>query len=83
MVLVLFAVVGFSVGYWLEMSRAGYVTMSLTAVAFSAGQIALLLLTSRRDLVTILPLIIGLLLTSFMLFGSLVRFAFGSRSRSA
>src|SRR6266550_6598883 len=43
MVLVLFAVIGCFVGYRLEMTRAGYVTMALTAVGFSAGQIILLL----------------------------------------
>ena len=83
MIFVLFAVIGFLVGYHLEMSRAGYVTMALTAVGFSAGQIVHLLMTKSREAMTILPLVVGLVLVLFMLLGALARLAVRSRATAA
>jgi hypothetical protein len=77
MFLVLFAVVGFSVGFWLEMTRSGYIAMALTTVGFFAGEIIHVLTTTNRASLTMLPLVIGLLLTTFMLAGALVRLAVG------
>jgi hypothetical protein len=78
MFLVLFAAVGFSVGFWLQMTRSGYLAMSLTAVAFLGGEIVHVLTTTNRASLTLLPLVIGLLLTTFMLAGALVRLVVGS-----
>ena len=83
MVLVLFAVTGFFVGYRLEMTRAGYVTMALTTVGFSGGQIILLFITRSREAMTMLPLVVGLVLVLFMLVGALVRRAIRGRTNAA
>jgi hypothetical protein len=83
MVLVIFVVIGFFVGYRLEMTRAGYLTMALTAVGFSAGQLVHLLITRNREGMTMLPLVVGLVLVLFMLFGALVRLAIRRRSHAA
>jgi hypothetical protein len=79
MALVLFAVVGFFVGYRLEMTRAGYVTMALTTVGFSAGQIIQLFVTRSREATTMLPLVVELVLVLFMLLGALLRLAVRGR----
>jgi hypothetical protein len=83
MVLVIFAVIGFFVGYKLEMTRAGYLTMALTTLGISAGQIALLFITKSREAMTMLPLIVGLVLILFMLLGALVRMAVRGRTNAA
>jgi len=83
MVLVIFAVIGFFVGYRLEMTRAGYLTMALTTVGFSAGQIVHLFLTKSREAMTMLPLVVGLVLVLFMLLGALVRIAVRGRTNAA
>jgi hypothetical protein len=82
MVLVLFAVIGGFVGYRLEMTRAGYVTMALTAVGFSAGQIIHLFMTRSREAMTLLPLVVGLVLVLFMLLGALLRLAVRGRTNA-
>ena len=83
MVLVLFAALGFFVGYRLGMTPAGYVTLALTAVGFSAGQITLLLITRNREAMTMLPLVVGLVLVLFMLLGALVTWAVRGRRKAA
>ncbi len=83
MVLVLFAVIGFFVGFRLEMTRAGYVTMALTTVGFSTGQIVHLFITKTREAMTMLPLLVGLVLVLFMLLGALVRLALRGRRNAA
>ncbi len=82
MSLILLAVIGFLIGYRLEMTRAGYVTMALTAVGFSSGQIVHLLITQNRESMTMLSLVMGLVLVLFMLLGALFRLAF-HRDRKA
>ena len=83
MVLIMFAVIGFFVGYRLEMTRAGYLTMALTTVGFSVGQLAHLFVTKNREAMTMLPLVIGVALVLFMLLGALTRLAVRGRSRAA
>ena len=83
MVLFIFAVIGFLVGYKLEVTRAGYLTMALTTLGFSAGQIALLFLTKSREAMTILPLVVGLVLVLFMLLGALFRMVVRRRTNVA
>jgi hypothetical protein len=73
MFLAIFVVVGFAIGYWLEMSRAGYLVMALTSVGFFAGEIVYVLTTSNRAGLTVLPIVIGLILSTFMLIGALAR----------
>jgi hypothetical protein len=73
MFLVIFVVVGFGIGYWLEMTRAGFLVMALTAIGFFAGQILHVLMASNRAELTVLPIVIGLILLTFMLIGALAR----------
>ena len=73
MFLIIFAAVGFFVGFRLEMTRGGYVTMALTSVAFFAGEIVHVLTTTNRAALTMLPLVIGLILVAFMLVGASIR----------
>jgi hypothetical protein len=77
MFLLLFAAGGFGVGFWLEMTRSGYVVMALTGVGFIAGEVVHALTTTNRTSLTLLPLVIGLVLTTFMLAGALTRLAVG------
>ena len=83
MVLVLFAVIGFFVGYRLKMSRAGYVTMALTAVGFSTGQIIHLSVARSREAMTMLPLVVGLVVVLFMLLGASLRLGVGGRTNAS
>ena len=83
MILVIFAAIGLFVGYRLEMTRAGYVTMALTAVGSSAGQIIHLVITKSREAMTMLPLVVGLVLVLCMLLGALVRLAVRGRTNAA
>jgi hypothetical protein len=71
MFLLVFGLLGFGIGYWLGMSRVGYIVLALTASAFPAVQIAYVL--NNRAAATMLPLVIGLILTICMLVGALVR----------
>jgi hypothetical protein len=80
MVLVLFAVIGFGVGCWLEMSRSGYATMALTSIGFSVGQFVEFSLAQTRSAIRLLPLEVGLVLVVFMFLGALARLAIAPRS---
>ena len=71
MFLVIFVLVGSAIGHWLEMSRAGCLVMALTAVSFFAGEIFHVLTASNRAALTVLPIVIGLILSMFMLIGAL------------
>ena len=81
MFLAITAVIGFGLGFWLEMSRAGYLTMALTAVAFFAGEIIHVRAAQKRAavsenqrvIITMLPLVMGLTLVVFMLLGAMTR----------
>jgi hypothetical protein len=73
MFLIIFAAVGFFVGFRLETTRGGYVAMALTSVAFFAGEIIHVLTTANRAALTMLPMVIGLILVVCMLVGASVR----------
>ena len=73
MAFVLLAIIGFMVGYHLEMTRTGYVTMALTAVGSSISQITHLLVTKSPESITLLPFVIGSILVLFMLIGAIVK----------
>ena len=82
MTLLLFAAIGLVVGFRLAMSRAGYITVALTAVVFGVGQIVLLFLAKNRESMTMLPLVVGLILVLCMLLGALTRMALRCRSNA-
>ena len=82
MALLLFAMIGFAVGYWLEMSRAGYVTLALTAVGSAAAQFALLFATKNREAMTMLPLLVGVVIALFMLVGAVSRILVRARRQA-
>lgn len=81
MFLAITTVIGFGLGFWLEMSRAGYLIIALTAVAFFAGEIIHVRAAQKRGsvgeekrvIITMLPLVIGLILVVFMLLGAMTR----------
>ena len=79
MFLIIFAVVGFLVGFRLGMTRAGYVTMALTSAAFFASEIVHVFTTANRAALTMLPMVIGLILVGLMLIGASVRLVGKSR----
>jgi hypothetical protein len=75
MVFVLFALLGFLVGYRLGMTRIGIMTMALTAILSLAIQIIHVVITQNPELITILPLIVGGISVLFMLLGTFIRLA--------
>ena len=66
-----------------KMTRAGYVTLALTTVGFSAGQIILLLITRNREAMTVLPMVVGSVFVLFMLLGALLHCAVRSKRKAA
>ena len=83
MALIMLAVIGFVVGYRLEMTRPGYVAMALTTIGCSVGQIIHLLVTKSRGAMTMLPLVAGLVLVLLMFLGALTRLIIRSRTNAA
>ena len=73
MVLMLFAALGFVLGYRLGITRRGFVVMAATAVGGAVLQMGHLLTTSDRTWMTMLPLVIGTIIVAFMLCGALAR----------
>jgi ABC-type uncharacterized transport system permease subunit len=73
MVLLMFAVSGALLGYWLGTTRRGYVTMAVVSIGSAAVQIGHLLTSTDRSWMTMLPLVIGTVVVAFMLAGALVR----------
>ena len=83
MVLVLFAVLGFAVGYRLGITRRGFVAMAAAAVGMTVVQIGHLLTTSERSGMTMLPVVIGAIVVISMLFGALVQRATPDAGKAA
>jgi uncharacterized membrane protein (UPF0136 family) len=73
MVLLMFAVAGGLLGYWLGTTRRGYVTMAGVSIGSAALQIGHLLTTTDRSWMTMLPLVVGTVVVAFMLIGALAR----------
>lgn len=73
MSLMIFAIVGFLIGYRFEMTRAGYLAMAFTSIAVFAVQIVHVATTKDRASLTLLPMVLGFLVVSFMLLGALSR----------
>jgi len=75
------ALIGFGLGFWLDMSRAGYLTVALTSAALIAVEMIHVRTEQKRAeaneqkriIVTMLPLVIGLILIVFMVLGALAR----------
>ena len=73
MLLIMCAVFGSLLGYWLGTTRRGYVTMAVVSIASAAVQIGHLFTSSDRSSMTMLPLVIGTIVVAFMLAGALAR----------
>jgi len=73
MVLLMFALSGALLGYWLGTTRRGYVTMAAVSIGSAALQIGHLLTSSDRSWMTMLPLVVGTVVVAFMLVGALAR----------
>ncbi len=73
MLLLMFAVSGALLGYWLGTTPRGYVTMAAVSIGSGALQIGHLLTASDRSWMTMLPLVIGTVTVAFMLAGAWVR----------
>lgn len=71
MVLLMFALSGALLGYWLGTTRRGFVTMAAVSIGSAALQIGHLLTASDRSWMTMLPLVIGTVVVAFMLIGAL------------
>ena len=83
MVLVLFAALGFGMGYRLGITRRGFVTIAAAAVGSTVLQIGHLLTTSERSWMTMLPIVIGAIVVASMLFGALVQRAAPDAGKAA
>ena len=81
MLLLLFAVMGFVLGYRLGMARWGFMTLAAVSLGASALQVAHLVTTSDRSRMTMLPMVMGAVVVAGMLLGGLARPA--SRPSSA
>jgi anaerobic C4-dicarboxylate transporter len=73
MALLVFAVLGFGLGRWLGMGRAGYVALAASAIGSVVVQISLLLATDDHSWMTMLPMVIGATVVAGMLLGALLR----------
>ena len=78
MVLLMFALSGALLGYWLGTTRRGYVTMAAVSIGSAAVQIGHLLTSTDRSWMTMLPLVVGTVVVAFMLIGALA----GGRAHS-
>jgi hypothetical protein len=77
MVLIMFAALGFALGYRLHTTPSGYAALGAMAVLFPAIQIALVVLVRDRASLTVLPLVIGVImvLSTIAGAGAYARFA--------
>ena len=73
MVLLLFAALGFVLGYRLGMGRRGFVTLAAVSIGASVAQVVHLASTSDRSWMTMLPLVVGTVIVAGMLLGALAR----------
>jgi len=71
MVLILFAIIGFLVGYKFQTSSKAYIIMALVTMSLFICQFTILFVTIDKSQITILPALIGFLFMLFMFIGSL------------
>jgi hypothetical protein len=69
MLLIIFAVFGLLLGYRLGTTRREYVTIAMVSIGSAALQMGHLLTSSDRSSLTMLPLVIGTIVVTFMLCG--------------
>jgi len=81
MLLILFAAMGFGLGYWLGVERRGFITLAAVSIGTSVFQVVHLATTTDRTAMTMMPLVIGTIVVVGMVAGALARS--GSRSSSA
>ena len=72
--------IGFGLGFWLEMTPAGYTTLAFTSGLSIATEIIHVKTAEKRAsteqkpvVITMMPLVLGLILVVFMLLGALAR----------
>ena len=68
MLLLLFAALGFVLGYRLGMAKRGFLTLAAVSMGASALQVA-----SNRYWMTMLPLVVGTVIVASMVLGALAR----------
>jgi hypothetical protein len=73
MVLLAFAVLGFAAGWRIGPNRNGFVAVAAISIVSAVAQITHLLVTVERSRMTMLPLVVGTLLITGLLFGALAR----------
>jgi hypothetical protein len=73
MTLLLFAALGFVLGYRLGMARRGFVTLAAVSIGASALQVGHLAMTSDRSWMTMWPLFVGTAIVASMLVGAFAR----------
>ena len=73
MVLLLFATLGFVLGYRLGMSPRGFVTLAAISMCASVVQIGHVVTTAQRSAMTMLPLVAGTVVVASMLLGASAR----------
>jgi hypothetical protein len=71
MTLILFAIIGFLVGYKFQTTPKAYIIMATVTISLFICQFIILLATIDKSQLTILPALIGFLFMFFMFIGSL------------
>jgi hypothetical protein len=79
MVLLVFAALGCALGYRLHTTPAGYAALAVMAVLFPAIQIALVVFVRDRSMLTLLPLVIGVIMVLSTLAGAGAHACFARR----
>ena len=73
MLLIVFAALGFGIGYRLGLTRPGFVTLAAVSIGASVLQVVHLVATTDRTSMTMLPLVVGAVVVASMLVGVLTR----------
>ena len=71
MVLILFALIGFFLGYRYKMTPTAYVIMASVTMTFILVQVIYFYITKDKSEITILPILINFIFVLFMFIGSL------------
>ena len=73
MTLIVFAALGATLGYFLGITRRGFVTMAAVSIGSVLLEIGHLLTSTNRAWMTLLPVVIGAVVVAGMLLGALAR----------
>jgi hypothetical protein len=82
MTLILFAIIGFLVGYKFRTTPKAYIIMATVTISFFICQFTILLATIDKSQLTILPALIGFLFMFFMFIGSLSHLMIGHKTKT-